>query len=250
MDVRRFLIRVAAEIGEALGDCLSGIYVHGSLATGSFVRSASDLDFLVLVEGPLTGARLRALEQTLRNLEASRPVPGALEVTVLQRRYALHYEHPAKAELQFNSRPALIAAQLVHARQHAVRLTGARPEDAIGVLPWHAFMQSVLDDFDAHAKPGTQNAAVILNACRTLHDATVKQVTVLDKFSAAQWALERVPERFKPIIAAAAQARQAGVDAGVPRAEIEEFRAYVRAQADPAFQKVLDVDEDGEDERQ
>lgn len=248
MDVRKYLIRIAAELGDVLQDALAGIYVHGSLATGTFFRHASDLDLLVLVNRPLAPATLAALRQTLRTLESAKPVDGPLEVTILQQRHALNYEHPLAPELQWNSKPGAIASQLMHVKQRGVRLTGAQPQDAIGPIPWHAFIQSVMESFEAKAqRVADAPASVVLNACRTFYDVTVPAVTIVDKIAAAQWALTRVPERFRDLIRAAIEEQQTNGAHVFDRAAVEALRDYVAAVAEPAFAKVRDDDDEDDD---
>lgn len=245
MDVRKYLIRIAAELGDVLQDALAGIYVHGSLATGTFYRHASDLDLLVLVNRPLAPATLVALRQTLQTIEQAKPVNGPLEITILQQRYALSYEHPLKPELQWNSKPGAIASQLMHVKQRGVRLTGAQPQDAIGLIPWHAFIQSVMESFEAKAqRVADAPAAVVLNACRTLYDVSVPAVTIVDKIAAAEWALSRLPERFHELIRTAIEEQQTNGAHVFDRAAIEDLRAFVASAAEPAFAKVRDDDDD------
>lgn len=247
MDVRKFVIRIAAQTGDVLGDRLAGMYVHGSLATGTFLRHGSDIDVLILVDGPLPAESLRALRDALRTLDAEKPVAGALEVTVLERAAALRYEHPVRPLLQLHSTPGSIAAQLMHVKQHGMRLTGAQPQDAIGPIPWHAFMQSVMESFEAkNARVADAPASVVLNACRTLYDVSAPQVHVIDKFAAAQWALERVPAQFHALVRDAARAQETGEAAALDPSHVAAFRDYVAAAAEPAFAKVRDDGEDDE----
>ena len=248
MDVRKFVIRIAAQTGEVLADRLAGLYVHGSLATGTFLRHGSDIDVLILVDGPLPPASLKALRSALLALESEKPVAGALEVTVLQRAHALQYAHPVQPVMQLNSTPGGIAAQLMHVKQRGVRLTGPQPQDAIGPVPWHAFMQAALESFTAaQARISHAPASVVLNACRTLYDVSAPQVCVVDKFTAAQWALRHVPERFHELVRHAAAAQETGEAGAFDPGAVAAFRDYVAAAAEPAFAKLRDDGEDEED---
>ena len=245
MDVRKFIIRVAAETGDVLGENLAGLYVFGSLATGAFYRHASDIDFLILVHEPLAPAKRAALEKTLAALNGSRPTAGEIEVSVVQARHAKNYEHPLPLELQYNSKASAVPAQLMHVKQRAVRLTGAEPQDAIGLIPWHAFMDSVVSEFDAKGgKIEERPAAVVFNACRTLHDTTHPSIRILSKTEAAEWALTVVPEEYKPTIEAALEAHRTGAVTPLDADTIRRFRAYVEDAGRTAFDKVRDVDEE------
>lgn len=245
MDIRKYLIRVAAELGDALQEALAGIYVHGSLATGTFYRDSSDLDVLVLVDRPLEPGALATLRRTLRALDAEKPVDGPLEVTILQKRHALNYEHPLIPELQWNSTPDAIPSQLMHVKQRGVRLTGPPSQDAVGLIPWHAVIASVMEHFEASERRiDDAPASVVLGACRTLYDVTAAVLTVVDKFAAAEWAIANVPDRFHALIRAAAEEKRTGARGVFKRAAVEDFRAYVALAAEPAFAKVRDEDEE------
>ena len=247
LDIRKFVIRVAAEVGDVLGERLAGLYLHGSLATGSFLRHESDIDVMILVDGPLSAATRNALEQTLRELNRSRPSKGELEISVIQARHAKNYEHPLPVELQLNSKHSAVPAQLMDVKQRAVRLTGDEPAYAIGAIPWYAFMSAVLADFeDKASRIDSHPVQTLLSACRTLHDASAPSIRILSKLEAAQWALEIVPQEFKPIIRDAIAAYRENASRALDRKTVEQFREYVREQSHTAFEKVRDTGEDDE----
>jgi hypothetical protein len=159
----------------------------------------------------------------------------------------LNYEHPLIPELQWNSTPGAIPSQLMHVKQRGVRLTGPPPQDAVGLIPWHAVIGSVMENFEASERRIAEApASVVLGACRTLYDVSVPVVTVVDKFAAAEWAIANVPDRFHPLIRAAAEEKRTGAGRVFERGAVEDFRAYVALAAEPAFAKVRDEDEEDE----
>ncbi|MDQ6929719.1 MAG: DUF4111 domain-containing protein [Candidatus Eremiobacteraeota bacterium] len=247
LDIRKYVIRIAAEVGEVLSDRLAGLYLHGSLATGSFFRHASDIDVLILVDGPLPAATLGALDRKLHELDRSRPSKGVLEVSVVQAAHARRYEHPIQVELQLNSSPAAVPAQLLHVRQRSLRVTGDEPAHAVGAIPWFAFMDSVRHEFEAKAQQiETRPVSVIFNACRTLHDATVSSVEILSKIEAAEWARNVVPQECVALIDDALEVYVKNASRNFDRSAIERLRQFVAGRAAPAFEKVRDTGEDDE----
>lgn len=242
LDIRKYVIRLAAEVGDVLGERLAGLYVHGSLATGSFFRNASDIDVLVLVTEALPRTVRDRLDQTLRELNRSRPTKGEIEVTVVQRAHAKNYEHPMPVELQFNSKPSAVPAQLLHAKERSVRLVGDEPQHAIGPVPWYAFMDAVVSDFDDKAsRIETKPVSVILNACRTLHDATVPSIRIVSKIQAAECALLVVPEHLQALIRNALDVYREDASRSFDPGQIRELRAFVEEHASSTFQKVRDT---------
>jgi streptomycin 3"-adenylyltransferase len=245
LDIQKYVIRVTAEVGDLLGERLSGIYVHGSLATGSFFREASDIDMLVLVNEALAPWLRKQLDEKLRELNRTRPTKGEIEVTVVQSAHAKNYRHPLPVELQFNSKPSAVPAQLLHAKERSVRLVGEEPQRAIGPVPWYAFMDAVVADFDdKEQRVETKPVSVILNACRTLHDATVPTIKILSKVEAAQWAMGVVPSHLRPLVEDALEVYREGSSRSFDPQRIRELRAFVEQRAASTFDKVRDADDE------
>ena len=67
---RRILREVADRYQEILGGRLVGVYEHGSLSFGCFRWAVSDIDFIAVVCGEISGAEKRALIQTLLDRRA------------------------------------------------------------------------------------------------------------------------------------------------------------------------------------
>lgn len=80
-DLRRWVEGVVDRL-TALGGLL-GIYLHGSLATGTFFRPKSDVDVLAVVDRPLDRSVRRALAADLLELHDHRPITGGLEASVI-----------------------------------------------------------------------------------------------------------------------------------------------------------------------
>jgi predicted nucleotidyltransferase len=70
-EVDAALRRLLTGVAEALGEQLVGLYLYGSLASGDFDPATSDLDFLVLTDGPLAPTRVDALARLHARLLAS-----------------------------------------------------------------------------------------------------------------------------------------------------------------------------------
>jgi predicted nucleotidyltransferase len=83
-DLRQYLIRIAGTLGDALGDTLVGLYVYGSLATGSYHRERSDIDLIGVVSRKLDPDERERIARLLVRLSDARPAPGDIEVTVIQ----------------------------------------------------------------------------------------------------------------------------------------------------------------------
>ena len=78
---------------QILGDTLTGIYLHGSLAFGCFRWECSDIDFLVVVETEPTLKQKEALIQTLLDLNPQAPAKG-FEMSVVLKEDCQQFRHP------------------------------------------------------------------------------------------------------------------------------------------------------------
>jgi streptomycin 3"-adenylyltransferase len=265
-DIQRYLISVAGTIGDFLGEALVGIYVHGSLAMGSFHRETGDADLLVVLRGALHPEMREGLAHVLLRLSDARPMPGDIEVTVIQERHAREYQHPMPFEVHYSSawRDRIasgevdylandtdldLAAHVTAVRERGVRLFGPPPRSIFGPVPWFAYINALEADFNwAGERAKRQPAYAILNACRTLHGATQRDVRILSKDEGAQWALQSLPEEFAPLVRQAIdEYRGIPQSAAFDSARVNALRDYVRVRAQPAFDRANDTG-DGEDD--
>lgn len=264
-DVRQYLVRIAAAMGEVLGEKLAGLYVHGSLATGAYHRERSDIDLIAVTSGKLSPAFRESVARTLVQLSDARPVPGDIEVSVLQERYARSFEHPMPYEVHYSS--ALhekirrgefdfdadrtnvdLAADIVDVRERGVTLYGPSPGAMFGPVPWHAFINALEADFDwARAHVRDMPVYAVLNACRVLHGTTARSMSAPNKDEAGTWALETVPRMYHSIVNDALQLYRGTKsldDVVLVERDIIAFREYVRERSQQAFSRASDTDEE------
>lgn len=267
LDVRKFVVRVAGEIGEVIGEGLVGVYLLGSLAMGAFRPHTSDIDLLVLTEQKLSPPHREQLAQTILALSEQRPIEGDLEIIVAQARHLKTFAHPVPVELHYSpDRKALmesgrfdyaadvgdpsVAAHAMGAKQHGARLVGPEIPTVIGLIPWYAYMDAVVASYDRAGTALERNpVGAVLNACRTLHDMSVKEIQVIDKEAAARWALKVVPAEFHNAINAALE-HYLGIRsaARIEPAAARALREYVEHAAAGVFDKVRDTGEDDEED--
>jgi streptomycin 3"-adenylyltransferase len=266
-DVRQYLVHIAAALGEVLGDTLAGLYVHGSLATGSFHRERSDIDLIAVTRAKLTAEWRESVARTLVRLSDARPVPGDIEVSVVQERYARAFEHPMPYEVHYSSswhEPIRrrqfdfavdrtnvdLAANIVDVRERGVTLYGPSPSVMFGPVPWHAFINALQADFDwTRAHVGDMPVYAVLSACRVLHGTTSRTVAAPNKDEAALWALETVPRMYHSIVNDALQLYRGTKsldDVVLVERDIIAFREYVRERSQAAFARASDSGEEEE----
>lgn len=75
-----FAEELAAACERLLGDLLVAVMLHGSLAFRDFRPGRSDIDILVVVERPLSGTEIAALQELVTRLGPR--APGGIEWVV------------------------------------------------------------------------------------------------------------------------------------------------------------------------
>jgi GrpB-like predicted nucleotidyltransferase (UPF0157 family)/predicted nucleotidyltransferase len=223
-DIRSFvdawIDRASTELSSAQ---LVGVYLHGSLAMGSFYRPKSDLDVLFVVERPLTTEQRRAVALSMCELSDRRPLVGDLEMSVLRHADTANFHQPLPFEVHYSaewkqatrdgkvdftiSRTDLeLAAFCTAVRARGVCLEGEPISDVFGPVPPQANRDAVLYDL-AWILQGDRilDSPIygILNCCRVLALEADGWARVLSKEEGGEWALANLPEQHRPMVAQA-----------------------------------------------
>ena len=266
-DLRQYLIRIAGTLGDKLGDALTGLYVHGSLATGSYHRERSGIDLIAVVSRKLSAHEREGVARLFVRLSDERPVPGDISITVVQERYARSFEHPMPYEVHYGAAwherirhgaveftreetaPDL-AAKIVDVRERGVTLVGPPPESLFGPVPWHAYINALEVEFRSARRAVTEQPVyAILGACRTLHGTTTPAMKSLNKEEAGVWALQTVPRMYHSVINDALQLYRGTKsldDVVLMERDIVALREYVRERSQSAFDRASDTGADEE----
>ncbi|MBV9110904.1 MAG: DUF4111 domain-containing protein [Gemmatimonadetes bacterium] len=218
-DVRAWVESVADILQSGLGDSLIGLYLHGSLATGSFRRPKSDVDLFTVVSTRPDSEILDKLAASLAAACASCPTLGGLELRIVRdgdlRPFPplgpafLSFSHGAwierGPEIELPGFPHLEFATVSGAaRRHGIALHGPPAATGIAPVPWLSYVASVMDDLrwivEAEHVLLTPIYA-ILNLCRTLAVLAEGESSGLpDKDAGARWALAHLPCEHHPLI--------------------------------------------------
>lgn len=197
-----------------------GVYLYGSAVAGG-LRPDSDLDLLVL-----TDRRLKPDEKA-RVVEGLLPISGRetrpqtwrpLEVTIVAQPEVRPWRYPPRMELQYGEwmRDAFVAGVIepeppenpdlsvliTMVRQTSRALIGPAATDVLDPVPSTDLVRGMVDGLPALLAdlPGdTRN--VLLTHARIW--ATVSTGEIRSKDDAADWALSRLPDEHRPILARA-----------------------------------------------
>ena len=230
-DVRRW---VQSVVGSVVATAeVTAVYVHGSLASGSFYRPKSDVDLLVIIEQTLTEPQRRALAVELLERHDRRPILGGLELSMVLRDSVAAFGDPVPCELHFSEMWAAdvrrggagprvvdpdLAAHCAMARSRGVALVGPEPDTILGEVPAAAFLDAVMGDARWIIDGGIVESPFygVLNLCRCLQLMVDDPGRRATKDEGAQWAIESVPSEHRPLIGMAVECYRSS--ASVPAA--------------------------------
>jgi len=236
------LSRFTEAARETLGDNLAGVYLHGSAAMGCFHPERSDLDLILVVEKSVPEkAKLAFMKRAVR-LNAEAPAKG-LEFSVVRREVCKPFVYPTPFELHFSNAHLQtyredpvryvermrgvdrdLAAHFTVINACGVVLYGAAVSQVFGPVPRRDYLGSIrLDVEDACREIGRNPIYYTLNLCRVL--AQAREGLVLSKKSGGEWALERLPEDFRPVVQAALRGYESGE--AVPAGPLPRFAEYM-----------------------
>jgi streptomycin 3"-adenylyltransferase len=253
------LAQARAVLERHLSTTLQAIHVFGSAVDGG-LKPNSDIDLMVTVSAPLGASVRHALMTDL--LSVSRP-PGTdgmlrpLEVTVVVRDAVVPWRYPPQRELQFGEwlREALqagvvepatvdhdLAILLTKLRQHSVCLVGPPAAELFDPVPQADLSQALLDTVAqwSHAPDWQGDEQTVVLALVRIWFSTATG-GIAPKEVAAAWAMERLPEAYRPVLARAQAAYLGSAEDDLAdRAEdVEAFVRYTRAVVEHGPQHAL-----------
>jgi len=241
-DVNEILDLLLTNIQPILHDQFVGMYLFGSLANGDFDQH-SDVDVLIVTDGKIseeTFSSLKNMHMELAQIDS----PWAIQQEVsyipqdaLRRFDPYNNLHPHLDRgndevLHWMAHESDWIIQRHILREHGVVITGpdlktlidpiSRDElrqAVVDVLP--LWVDPILDDPNIIDARGYQSYCV-LSLCRMLY--TLQDKAILSKPAAAEWALQALDDRWKPLIERAIVGRQ---NAGT-KADLEDINETLK----------------------
>lgn len=244
------LVRGASAV---LGRDLVGVYAIGSLASGDFDRH-SDLDFVVAVDSDLPIETLGALQAMHGRIHAlPGPWSSRLDGSYVPRSI-LRRRDPPRARLPYLENGSRVLVPSAHCNRHVIRwmvreqsrvLTGPPPRELVDPIDSAAMAEEVRGEMgewleEIRADPesiGNRHAQpyAVIGYCRLLF--TLETGGVASKAAAADWAMQTLAARWRPLIEkAVAQRPEPERRAHQPadRADVRETFAFVEAAVERA----------------
>ena len=230
----RYALKVASAAAAVSGSQLAGVYLHGSAVLGGFDARRSDVDVLVVCDGPMTSAQQSAAAEVLS--EQRLPCPGrGLELSVVTLQVAQHPVAEPAFELHLTTAPEDTRVIDGHQRggdpdlvlHFAVCRRGGR---LIGPgLPAAEVFGPVADELvfaqlASELRWGAEHAPgeyAVLNACRAWRFAV--DGALVSKVDGGQWALGRIRGPDRELVKIALDKQRSIPAAELDRSVVKQF---------------------------
>ena len=216
-DLDKLLNGFTEQSKEILKDDLVGIYLHGSAVMGCFNHEQSDIDLIIAVERPLSDAVKRAYMDMVTAYSAMGPKKG-IEMSVVLRAACKPFVYPTPFELHYSEGHATwyksdpddyirrmngtdkdLAAHFTIINRRGKCLYGAPIPEVFAEIPTDDYMDSLWFDVEGAAEEIVKYPTYLtLNLTRVL--AFKEEGLVLSKKEGGEWAIERLPAEFRPLI--------------------------------------------------
>lgn len=237
-DLRRWVGAIVSRLGRL--DDVIAVYLHGSLAMGSFFRPKSDVDLLVVVDDALDEVQRRGLAVDLLEHFDQRPIIGGVELSAVRRPSLESFSHPMPYEFHFSEIWAEdvrqggsgprgtdrdLAAHCTMTRQRGLALLGPDPITVIGDVPHAAFLDAVMADTRWIIEGGIVESPFygVLNICRSVQMMLDEPALPPSKDESGRWALANLPAEHHAVVSAALECYRS--EAVVP-ATVRRFHGH------------------------
>ena len=200
------LDEIVAAFKALLGENLVGIYLHGSLAMGSFNPDSSDIDFLVFAKEKLSPQIRHEIAVAMVRLSEKAPSKG-LEMSILTADSLRDFRYPTPYDFHFsqtwldrykrdevdlsqeNRVDADLAAHLTVTKGRGVTLYGPPIETMCPDIPVEYYRASILNDAKGILEDMSADPVYnVLNLCRV--KAFLEMGGVMSKREGGEWALD------------------------------------------------------------
>ena len=201
-----------------LQDNLVGIYLHGSSAMGCFNPNKSDLDFLIVVNQPMSDATKKAYMDMVVEYNALGPAKG-IEMSIVKKDVCNPFVYPTPYELHFSVRHLawykenpddyvhrmngtdkdLAAHFTMITNNRSKCLYGAPVAEVFAEVPKNDYMDSIWFDIEnAPEEISNHTMYLTLNLARVW--AYQKDGLILSKKEGGEWAIKNMPAEYHSLI--------------------------------------------------
>lgn len=209
------LVEIVNGFKELLQIELVGIYLHGSLAMGSFNPKSSDVDILVVTMHKVSLAKKEQMASLMLKLSQKAP-PKGIELSVVTQEAVEHFQHPTPFEFHFSSAwlerfknhqvdliadrtDGDLAAHFTIVKARGLTLYGEPINDLFLGIPEKYYRDSIIEDAKGILGDMSSNPVYsVLNLCRVR--AFIEDGIITSKQEGGEWAIARTQGEDQKII--------------------------------------------------
>jgi len=202
-----------------LSENFVGAYLYGSIAFPEYNPEAGDIDFYVVVHRSINGSEIRSLDRLHRSLAAKFRFGRKLDGFYISTSAARRRENPE--DLVYGAhgkihRGGLYDAWALHrehfARSAYIQLYGPKASRIFPRAKWPEIRSALYRQLvDARRSIDKDPWWSVLNLCRLVYNFK-RGRTAVSEVAAANWALKRLPSRWKPLIRSAVKTSKGVAD--------------------------------------
>ena len=232
--VSALLADLTAQLPVVLGRNLVGIYLYGSVTLAAFNPKRSDIDCIVVTRRDLSEAQFRKVDAWLAQTAKSNPWTTRLQMLFLVKNELLMmnthgclYQFGVLTRSGSDGNPIIWRDFLNSGRV----LFGPRPESFLPEITWEMFFRALERELgylrtEISAKQDWRDvpmyrAYAVLTVCRILY--SFRNVTIVSKPRAAEWAIKYLPEEWREIILQAMEFNYTSRESEISMKGIEQF---------------------------
>ena len=248
--VREQIVLLQDHLLNVLEGNLIGLYLHGSLAFGSFNPVRSDIDLLVVTA---RGMELEEKRRVVELLLHTSLTPQPIEISFLVEPAIYAFQHPLPFDLHysedwresfhqqlsndewlhwndFTRRDHDLAAHVTVTLARGVYLYGKPIREALPAVAQEFYIESIVRDFeDALQNIARMPVYFVLNSCRIY--AYLRSGDILSKDEGASWALRNLSATYSGLIEQAQENyRSDGSERPFNSSDLDQFAIYIQEQ--------------------
>jgi len=231
-------------VNEIFGDDLLGVYLYGSSILGG-LQKYSDIDLFVVSNRATTPEEKAKLVTALLTISGiyMKSEKHPIEMTLVEKAAINPWQYPPHFDFQYgewlreqfeqeNIEPwtskvmpdlALLVTQILLA---SITLVGTNPEQLLSKVPYKDFMTAITDalpNLMSELESDVRN--VLLTLARIW--STVTTEAIRSKPAAADWVINRLPEKYRPVME-----RAKAICQGEEKEHWEDIQELIRPCAD------------------
>lgn len=230
-----------------IGENLTGIYLHGSLAMECFNPQNSDIDLLVVVKHNIPNDIKRQYMDMVIVLNKQAPAKG-IEFSIVKENVCNPFVYPTPFELHFSiihldwykSNPndyiekmkgidKDLAAHFKIIYHRGKTLYGKEIKEVFSEVSASDYFDSIWNDIENAKEEIIDNPMyIILNLCRVL--AYKKDNLILSKEEGGKWGLINIPNKYNNLILAAMMEYKTGILMSLDELITKEYAKYMLEQ--------------------